>query len=192
MNMVNKTNCREAVLVNIQSFKDDAVFEVLYKKYWDTLLNFAKKYLADTETCKEIVQELFVTLHLKRNTITVNVSLSSYLFTSLRNKIINHLRNETLYKKHLSIAGRAYLNITTGNEGELLMDVWDLEKQIVCCLNKMPGKYREVYMLTMQQANTIKVTAEILQRPVSTVERQLRISVKLMQEYLNKRSAYLH
>jgi RNA polymerase sigma factor (sigma-70 family) len=164
----------------------------LYKKYWDTLLNFAKKYLADTETCKEIVQELFVTLHLKRNTITVNVSLSSYLFTSLRNKIINHLRNETLYKKHLSIAGRAYLNITTGNEGELLMDVWDLEKQIVCCLNKMPGKYREVYMLTMQQANTIKVTAEILQRPVSTVERQLRISVKLMQEYLNKRSAYLH
>jgi RNA polymerase sigma factor (sigma-70 family) len=75
------------MIMKITDFKDDAVFDVLYKRYWETLLSFAKKYIDDRETCKEIVQELFITLHVKRNNLTIKVSLSSYLYRSLRNKI---------------------------------------------------------------------------------------------------------
>lgn len=182
MNSTNKTDC---------NFMDDAVFETLYKKYWEALLNFARKYINDKETCKEIVQELFITLHIKRNRLTVNVSISSYLFRSLRNRIINHLRNESVYKKHLAIAGRFYTTLTAGNEAEQWMAVYDLEKQISFCLNKMPAKYREVYVLAMQKNYAVKITAAILQRPVATVERQLRIAIRLIQEHLNKYKVYL-
>ncbi|HEY8897674.1 MAG TPA: sigma-70 family RNA polymerase sigma factor [Niastella sp.] len=191
MNTPNKTDCRETAFINTLNFRDDAVFEVLYKKYWETLLNFSRKYIADRETCKEIVQELFITLHVKRNKLTINVSLSSYLFRSLRNKIINHLRNESVYKKHLAVAGRSYNHITAGNEAEQWMAVYDLEKQIISCLNKMPVKYRDVYILTMQKTYTVKMTAVILQRPVATVERHLRIAIRLLQEHLNKCRVHL-
>jgi len=177
--------------MRIHDFKDDAVFEILYKKYWEELLIYAKKYITDRETCKEIVQELFITLHLKRDKLSINVSLSSYLFRSLKNKIINHLRNESVYKKHLAVAGRSYVKLAAGNDAEQAMAVSDLEKQIFFCLNKMPAKYREVYILAMQNACTAKKTAEILQRPLPTVERQLRIALRLVQEHLNKYRVYL-
>ncbi|MBO9201722.1 MULTISPECIES: sigma-70 family RNA polymerase sigma factor [Niastella] len=175
----------------IHDFNDDAVFSVLYKKYWDVLLCFAKKYINDRQTCKEVVQELFITLHVKRDQITINVSLSSYLYRSLRNKIINHLRNESVYKRHVAVAGKAYSIISVGNDAEQLMDMVDLQRQICYCLSKMPIKYREVYVLAMQKDNTVKVTAEILQRSVPTVERQLRVATRLMQEYLNKYKVHL-
>ena len=175
----------------ITNFNDEAAFEVLYKKYWDLLLGFARKYINDRQTCKEVVQELFITLHVKRDQITINVSLSSYLYRSLQNRIINHLRNESVYKKHIALAGKAYNIISVGNDGEHWMDLVDLEQQIGSCLNEMPGKYREVYVLTMQNANTVKTTAAILQRPVPTVERQLRVAIRLMREYLNKHKVQL-
>lgn len=175
----------------IRSFNDEAVFEVLYKKYWESLLGFAGKYINDRQTCKEVVQELFITLHVKRDQLTINVSLSSYLYRSLRNKIINHLRNESVYKKHIAVAGKKYSIISVGNDAEHWMDMLDLERQIGCCLNEMPDKYREVYVLTMQKANTVKVTAAMLKRSVPTVERQLRVAIRLMQEYLNKHQARL-
>lgn len=170
----------------IHDFNDEAVFEVLYKKYWDLLLGFAKKYINDSQTCKEVVQELFITLHVKRDQLTINVSLSSYLYRSLRNKIINHLRNESLYKKHIAVAGKKYSIISVDNDAEHWMDLIDLKREIDCCLNKMPGKYREVYVLTVQEANPVKNTAALLHRSVPTVERQLRVAIRLMQEYLNK------
>ncbi|WP_165759093.1 RNA polymerase sigma factor [Niastella yeongjuensis] len=175
----------------IRNFNDEAVFEVLYKKYWDLLLRFAKKYINDKQTCKEVVQELFITLHVKRDQLTINVSLSSYLYRSLRNKIINHLRNESVYKKHIAIAGKKYSIISVGNEAEYWMDMIDLQREISCCLRKMPDKYRDVYVLAMQKDKTVKTTAALLQRSVPTVERQLRIAIRLMQEYLNKHKAYL-
>ncbi len=170
----------------IHNFNDEAIFNVLYKKYWDLLLRFARQYINDGQTCKEVVQELFVTLHVKREQLTVNVSLSSYLYRSLRNKIINHLRNESVYKKHIAVAGKKYSIISVGNEAEYWMDMIDLQRQIGCCLDKMPDKYRDVYVLTIQKANPIKTTATLLNRTVPTVERQLRVALRLLQEYLNK------
>ena len=175
----------------MQDFNDAAVFEVLYKKYWDLLLCFAKKYINDRQTCKEVVQELFITLHVKRDQITINVSLSSYLYRSLQNRIINHLRNESVYKRHIAMAGKKYNIISVGNDAEHWMDLLDLERQVDCCLNNMPDKYRDVYILTIQKANTVKMTAAILQRSVPTVERQLRVAIRLMREYLNKHQARL-
>ena len=89
------------------------------------------------------------------------------------------------------MAGKRYSIISVGNEAEYWMDVLDLEREIDCCLNTMPDKYRDVYVLTMKESRTVKTTAALLQRSVPTVERQLRIAIRLMQEYLNKHNVHL-
>lgn len=175
----------------IRNFNDEAAFEVLYKKYWDLLLCFAKRYINDRQTCKEVVQELFITLHIKRDQLTIDVSLSAYLFRSLRNKILNHLRNESVYKRHIALAGKKYNIVSVTNDVEHWMDMIDLEREIGSCLNEMPHKYRDVYILTMQKSNTVKMTAAMLKRSVPTVERQLRVAMRLIQEYLNKHKVRL-
>jgi RNA polymerase sigma-70 factor (ECF subfamily) len=171
------------------NLEDEGTFDILYKKYWELLLNFAGRYIADKDTCKEIVQELFIKLHCKRRQLTINVSLTAYLYSSTRNKIINHLRNESVYKKHVAVAGKAMHALTPINDIDQLMDVNDLEKEIFYCLNKMPARQREVYVLVKQEACPLKKAAEMLNRPVETVEKQLRKAVRLVQAHLNRKMA---
>jgi RNA polymerase sigma-70 factor (family 1) len=178
-------------LTHIINLTDDKTFDFLYKNYWDRLLNFAGKYVDDRETCKEIVQELFISLHVKREQLHIQVSLTAYLYSSLRNKILNHLRNESVYKKHIAMAGQSLKAMQAENAVENFLDVQELEREIFICLNKMPVKYREVYILNKQEAYTLKKTAEILQRPIDTVGKQLRKAVRHVQEHLSKRRACL-
>src|SRR5271155_5628201 len=69
--------------------EDESVFSLLYQKYWPVLMRLASGFIADRDTCEEIVQELFVTLYRKRSQVKIKISLSSYLYVSLRNKIRN-------------------------------------------------------------------------------------------------------
>ena len=185
-------NCvtKETALTHIINLKDNKTFDYLYEMYWERLLNFAGKYVDDRETCKEIVQELFISLHVKREQLHIQVSLTAYLYSTLRNKILNHLRNESVYKKHIARAGQTLKDRQAGNEVQDLLDGQELEKEIFICLNKMPAKYREVFILNKQKAYTLKKTAEILQRPIDTVEKQLRKAVRQVREHLRRRKAY--
>lgn len=168
----------DGILLEMISNKDDQAFNLLYKKYWDPLLNFATHYLEDGDTCEEVVQDLFVHLHSRHSPLKIRTSVSSYLYTALRNRILNHERNRAVYKKHISNAGKG--SVDSNNNVEQFINLTELRKGIDRSLKRMPVKYREVYVLHDQHQYTIKKIAIILNRPVDTVEKQLRKAFALL------------
>ncbi len=72
----------------------------LFQMYYRPLSVFAVKYVNDLETAKEIVQDLFVHLYENRHTIEISTSLESYLFQSVRNRSLNHLKRLKVQRKH--------------------------------------------------------------------------------------------
>jgi RNA polymerase sigma factor (sigma-70 family) len=151
---------------------DEEAFKILYKKYWRLLVKYAATYINDEYICKEIVQELFVHLHSSSARLKIYSSFSSYLFVSLRNKVFNYLRNQSVYKKHLKKAGHNGMGAC--NDVEQSMDLIELQKGIRFSLKRMPVKYSEVYILHDENSYTLKKISEILDRPVDTIEKQLR------------------
>ena len=176
----------EQHLVKLINTGDSAVFSQLYSQYWSSLLDFAENYISDSDTCKEIVQQLFITLYVKGSRLNIHASLRSYLYGSLRNKILNHLRNQSTYLRHIRGASRVHSQEGGDNPVEEFIDVRELKKKINNCLDRMPPKCREVYVLHKQQQYTLKKTSEILQRPVDTVEKQLRRAIHLLRDYLSQ------
>ncbi|MFT3823706.1 MAG: sigma-70 family RNA polymerase sigma factor [Chitinophagaceae bacterium] len=171
-------------LTCLMNQEDDAVLNLLFRKYWSPLMNYAGNYITDHDTCKEIVQELFVTLHIKRSQLKIEISLSSYLYRSLHNKILNYLRDQSVYNKHLTIASRRN-RVTNGhNDVEEFITVMEINKELHNCLNRMPAKYKEVYVLHKQRGFTLRKTSELLQRPVDTVEKQFRKAVHFLRNHL--------
>jgi RNA polymerase sigma-70 factor (ECF subfamily) len=164
--------------------KDDHAFDLLYKKYWQPLLRFASHYLDDEDTCAEIVQDLFVHLHCRSSALRVRSSISSYLHTALRNRIINHIRNQAVYKKHVlrSFKGSAL----TLNDVEQFINLVELKKEISYALKKMPAKYSEVYLLQNQHHFNTKKIAIHLNRSVDTVEKQLHKATALLRNHLKE------
>jgi len=151
---------------------NEEAFKILYKKYWRLLLKYASTYIDDEYACKEIVQELFVHLHSASPQLRIYSSFSSYLFVSTRNKIFNYLRNQSVYKKHVKRAGRNRAHAC--NDVEQIIDFTELQKGIRISLKRMPVKYSEVYILHDENSYTIKKISQILDRPVDTIEKQLR------------------
>jgi RNA polymerase sigma factor (sigma-70 family) len=180
----------EPELINMFNQKNDQVFDFLYDKYWHTLLNYAGSYVTDRDACKEIVQEFFITLHKKKPQITSTSSLSSYLYSSLRNRILNYIRDESVYKKHINGATKSAHHLKPYNNVEQFINLVELKKEIFNCLNKMPVKYREVYLMYMQNQYSLTTIAELLQRPLATVEKQFRKASFRLRDYLGSQRLY--
>ena len=161
---------------------DDRAFALLYKKYRTPLLNFAALYLNDRDSCEEVLQQLFVQLHIKRISLKISSSVSSYLFAAMRNRIFNYLRDKSVYKKHINNATMA--NPVAQNDIDQLLNMKQLEEKINFSLDRMPVKYKEVYVLHDHGRLTIKKISELLNRPVDTVEKQLRRATELLRNCL--------
>jgi RNA polymerase sigma-19 factor, ECF subfamily len=109
------------------------------------------------------------------------------LFVALRNKIFNYLRSQAVYKKHVTTAGRENLANDNNNNVEQFINLMELEKEISFSLNHMSEKCKEVYVLHEQQDCTVKKISTILNRPVDTVEKQLRRAVYLLRDHLREK-----
>ena len=158
-------------------------FNMLYRKYWQQMIAYASIYLPDKSDCEEIVQDFFVHLYTRRNDIFIKSSLSAYLKTSLRNRIFNHLRNESVYKKHIGVVGTKKQEY---NDVEHKVVEADLKKNIKDCLSYMPQRYRQVFILNRQEYFTLKEISQKLNVPVNTIEKQLRKSIALLKGYLGQ------
>jgi RNA polymerase sigma-19 factor, ECF subfamily len=174
--MLNETN--DGVLLEMISKKDDQAFDLLYKIYWDPLLNYATQFLKDGDSGEEVVQDLFVHLHSRHSPLKIHTSVSSYLYTALRNRILNHERNKAVYKKHISIASKG--NSESNNNVEQFINLAELRKGIDQSVKQMPAKYREVYVLHDRHQYSTRKIAALLNRPVDTVEKQLRKAFALL------------
>jgi RNA polymerase sigma-70 factor (ECF subfamily) len=66
------------------------------------------------------------------------------------------------------------------------MNLKQLQKEISSSLNRMPEKYKEVYLLHDESQFTIKKISKILNRPVDTVEKQFRKATELLRNHLRE------
>lgn len=84
---------------------DEKAFRKIYDLYWEKLFISAYNKLKDRELCEDILQEVFIGLWKKRDTLIIQTSLQNYLYASVTYKVHdvfrkNHdfLKNELLEK----------------------------------------------------------------------------------------------
>lgn len=79
----------------------EAAFNVLFRRYFDDLLQFAAKQIKDKELAEELVMDLM--LKLWQQNLDEIGHLDQYLFRSVRNSIISHWREKALHSWPLTI-----------------------------------------------------------------------------------------
>ncbi len=72
---------------------DVKAFKQLYEESHEDLYYFAKKYIPDNQLCEDAVQEIFVKLWQKRSTIDTDKSIRGFLFTCMKNHLLNQIRS---------------------------------------------------------------------------------------------------
>jgi len=154
---------------------DKRAFEMFYRKHFKSLIIYLRMFSKDPELAKDIAQQSFVKLWIKRSVIPKEVSLKRYLFGIAKNNFMDQYRNRKREIKMLDeIKVQAIQNYST-EQGEPFAHKVTLLK---CAIDELPEKCREILLMSKIEGLSYKQIAQRLNISVKTVESQMRIAYK--------------
>ena len=77
-------------------------FNQCFSDMFPTLCNFADKYLGNHEIARDVVQDVFIKVWNIFEDFENELKLKAYLFRSVRNGAINHIRHHEVKDKYFS------------------------------------------------------------------------------------------
>lgn len=165
---------------------DEDAFCELYAAYKNRLLYFAMKFVKSREFAEDIFQDAFAVVWQSRRFINPDASFSSYLYTIVRNRVLNQLRdmsNEDQLKEH--ILSQA-VDASNDTKSEILLN--DLKEIIGRALEQLTPRQREVFKMSRDLQMSHKEIADALGVSVNTVQEHISVSLKVIRSYLTKYS----
>ncbi|HEX7583263.1 MAG TPA: RNA polymerase sigma-70 factor [Prolixibacteraceae bacterium] len=167
---------------------DERAFQTLFRKYYSAMCHFANQFLNDKELAEETVQDMFVKIWEKRQTLTIETSVKHYFFRSVRNHCLNQIQHEKIKKQYASrILESAHQEINTE---QYYIEV-DLIRRIENSIDSLPPKRQEIFRLSREQGMKYKEIAEALNISVKTVEAQMGLALKHLRNELKDYSNHL-
>ncbi len=142
--------------------------------YADRLFLFAYKRIQNHEQAKDIVQESFTKIWLKRNEIQSS-KIKSYLFTTCHRAIIDYVRHRDKFSAE-----------TTIPESRSRESNHDLKEIMDQALNRLPDIQQTVLMLRDYEGYNYQEIAEVTSLSESQVKVYIFRARKKMKDYLVK------
>ena len=165
---------------------DESAFCELYALYKDRLMWFSLKFLKSRDMAEDVFQDAFTVVWQSRRFINPDASFSSYLYTIMRNRILNQLRNAANEEKlKESILSQA-LDYTEDTKREVMLN--DLKSLISHALQQLTPRQREIFEMSREAQLSHKEIADKLGISVNTVQEHISTSLKLIRTYLIKYS----
>lgn len=156
---------------------DSDAFAEVYNRYKVLLHTHAYKKFSDREEAKDIVQDVFATLWKNRENNNFN-NLPGYLYTAVRNSVINHITRNGVKTKYIS----SIQSFSTS--GHVVTDHLIREKQLADIIEKeigaLPKKMKEIFELSRKEHLSHKEIAERLSISEKTVDKQISNALKIL------------
>lgn len=161
---------------------DVGAFEVLYKKYYRVVYNYARYFLTEASDCQDIVHDVFAYVWESRHKIKIDKSLKSYLLRACHNTCINHLKKYSTNQKHIS----AFINSSDMYEdGYNAIFENELRKVIDDVVEELPQQCSKVFKLSRLEGLKHKEIAILLKISPKTVETQIYRALKVFKKRLS-------
>lgn len=168
-------------------------FEDIYLSYFSKLKYFALEYVIREEDAENIVQDVFTELWEKREMLSMHINLVAYLFTTVKNRCLNHLRHKTIVHETATLIQEEYLITLRMNLNSLeafdqnLFSDQDIEKIITRALDTLSPKCKEIFVMSKIEGKKQKQIATELNISINTVETQIGIAYKKLRTELKDR-----
>ena len=165
-------------------------FEDVYLSYFSNMKYFAKEYVISEEDAENIVQDVFVELWENKEMLNMHMNLIAYLFTTIKNKCLNHLRHKLVVQEtanklqeEYTISLRMNLDSLEVFDNNLFSD-HDIEKIISRALDALPEKCRAIFIMSKIEGKKHNEIAQELNISINTVGSQIGIAYKKLRTEL--------
>lgn len=165
-------------------------FEEIYVSYFSRMKYFALEYVLSEEDAENIVQDVFTELWERKELLTYNINLVAFLFTSIKNRCIDHLRHRVIVRDAVNQIQEEYqvtLKVKLASLelfDQSLLSEQDIEKIVSEVINSLPEKCREIFIKSKIEGKKQKDIASEMNISLKTVENQMNIAYKKLKSEL--------
>lgn len=164
-------------LVVLLKVGDEAALTEIYSRYQPILYSHAYRRFPDREQVRDIIQDLFAYLWNNRENLQFN-SLSAYLYSSVRNKILNNFRDQKVKDAFTS----SLLEFI--DQGHNATEEWIRERELVRLVEKevanLPSQMRLIFEMSRNVQLSHQEIADELQLSPHTVRTQVKNALRIL------------
>lgn len=167
---------------------DEDAFREIFHSYRRTLYPVIFSLVKIEADAKEILQETFLKLWLKRETLPTIDNPGGWLYSVASTEALMHLRKEARYTKRLQKVAPA-ADLIDIHEA---FDSKEIKSLIAEAVNQLPARRRQVFQMARLEGYSRKEIADILNISENTVRNQLTDAVEFIRDYITRnKSLYL-
>lgn len=159
---------------------DATAFEYVYKQYYDPLVAFATRFVPDE--AKEVVQDTLLKIWEMRSELKNVKSLKSYLYRTVRNTCLNHIKRQGIHDRYVSEAmcQLKMLELSAMDDEE----TDSRSKKVAQLIEQIPEQRRKVFLMNVAGGLKAKEISEQLDISERTVHTHVYKAMKFLREKL--------
>ncbi len=160
--------------ITIELFKkgDPAAFRGIFELYYKRICAFGYRYIPDASEVEDIIQDAFLSLWERRKDFEHQDTIKSFLYTTARNKCLNHLKHKKVIRKHEA-------PLIKELESDQFFTDHVIEEEVFSQLHKeikmLPEASQEIMILSLK-GKKIKEIAQQLGISENTVKTQKKLA----------------
>lgn len=163
---------------------DERAFTHIYDKYAHVLYLFGVCYLKNEAAAEDAVQHVFMHLWEHRGRIAIHVSLKNFLYTSIKNHVLNYMRNrQSALVKNYEMWHRERTVYDSPEANLEKNEINDLLEQAIA---EIRHKQKQQIVQFRRNGLSNKEIAIFLSIPENTVKTYYAQSVKQLKDHFKK------
>lgn len=155
-------------------------FNSAYNKYYEQLYYYAYGFIEDSETCKDILSDVFEKLWVNIDKMLTN-TISSYLYSCVRNECIDYIRHDQTTRKYAE-------GILKAAETEALSTPEELDERICIvrkAISELPEKTRYVLEECYFNDKKYQEVADSLNISSNAIKKHIMKAFSILREKLS-------
>ena len=166
----------------------DIVYRQLFRKYYANLLFYATRMVGE-EDAEDVVQEVFVELWHRRDSVTVGEQIQAFLYRAVYTRALNVLKHRDIKNSYEAAMQEVYNKralFYQPDDNDVLKRIEDreLRKHIVSAIDELPEKCKLVFKLSYLHNMKNKDIAEAMDVSLRTVEAHMYKALKFLRSRL--------
>lgn len=162
---------------------DRDLFQEFYEEHKKSVFAIVNLRIPDLDDAKDVVQEIFMELWLKRDMLSDVRDIKPYLYVTSRNHVISAIRRKNIQLKNetLLLDGLNTLD-HSAEEGTMAKELF---QQINDIVGKLPETTRQCYILSKNEgkrngeiADLLNISEKTVRNNISEALKRLRITLK--------------
>ncbi len=156
----------------------------IYELHFQAILNFIYYKTRDMKIAEDLVQDVFVKLWSKRETVRKE-TVKSLLYTIANNMMINHYNHMKVVYAHEADSTRYGSN--ERQTPQFLLEEKEYEEKLNYVINMIPEGSRDVFLMNRIEKMKYDEIAERLSLSVKAVEKRMSKALAIIREELGRK-----